>query len=278
MSDQLQGGARAVDGDQQVTAAPGRNLRDGLGQHRDVVAGGVRPGPARSEQERQRLPGVVTPCRQRVMTVGPLERAGGLLLVTVRDLDRGVHADHHRRSEVHIGHLRGGDAAVPGLDQRPHLAADLRPRGGDPRPLVGADLLQRPPQRRVRGHRPVQLTLIAQRRQVRQHPAAISDTHRGVDQHPAPVVHRGEPAPTQRLRQRPGQPGVVGEQPQHRRPGVGHDTVTGHFHGQVLRPRPRVKLHLKSAPRPVRSASSTTAFSQLRGTFRCHNTQSLRSR
>ena len=56
VADQVQGGARAVDGDQQVTAALGRNLRDGLGQHRDVVAGGVRPGPARSEQERQRLP------------------------------------------------------------------------------------------------------------------------------------------------------------------------------------------------------------------------------
>jgi hypothetical protein len=59
--------------------------------------------------------------------------------------------------------------------------------------------------------RPVQLPLIAQRGQVRQHPTAISDAHRGVDQYTTPVMHRGVPAPAQRLRQRPGQPAVVGE-------------------------------------------------------------------
>jgi hypothetical protein len=68
------------------------------------------------------------------------------------------------------------------------------------------DLLQRPPQRRIRGHRPEQLGLIPQHGQVRQHPTAVGDAHRGVDQHPAPVVHRAEPTPRQRPRQRTGQP------------------------------------------------------------------------
>ena len=100
----------------------------------------------------------------------------------------------------------------------------------------------------VRGHRPEQLVLIPQHRQVRHHPAAVGDQHRGVGQHPAPVVHRGEPAPAQRLRQRAGQPGPVGQQPQRRGPGVRHDPVPADFHGQI--PRPRGKLiHLKGAPR-----------------------------
>ena len=45
-----------------------------------------------------------------------------------------------------------------------------------------------------------------------------SAMHRGVHQAPATVVHRGEHAPPQRGRDRPGQPAVVGDQPQHRRP------------------------------------------------------------
>ena len=46
----------------------------------------------------------------------------------------------------------------------------------------------------VRGHRPEQLALIPQHRQIRHHPATVGDQHRGVGQHPAAVVYRGEPA------------------------------------------------------------------------------------
>ena len=42
-------------------------------------------------------------------------------------------------------------------------------------------------------------------------------------------------APPQRGRDRPGQPAVVGDQPQHRRPGMRHDTMPADFHGQVVR-------------------------------------------
>ena len=86
-----------------------------------------------SQQQGQGFAGVVTPRAQRVMTVGALERAGRALLVRVRDLDRGVQADHHRLPEVDIGHPGGWDPPVPGRDQRPHAAAGPRPRGGDPR-------------------------------------------------------------------------------------------------------------------------------------------------
>lgn len=73
------------------------------------------------------------------------------------------------------------------------------------------------PQRWIRGHWPIQLTLVAQCRQVRQHPAAVGDQHRNIDQHPATVMHRNEPAVGQRPRQTAGQTGPVGEQP-HVRP------------------------------------------------------------
>ena len=137
---------------------------------------------------------------------------------------------------------------MPGLDQPPHVPADLRSGGRDPVPLVRADLVQRPPQRRVRGDRPEQLGLIPQHRQVRHHPAPVGDQHRGVGQYPAAVVHRGEPAAAQRPGQRPGQPGSVGQQPQRRGPGARHHPVPADFHGQI--PRPRGKLiHLKGAPR-----------------------------
>jgi len=52
-ADHVQGGAGAVDGDQQATAVPGRDPRDRLGQHLDVIARGVRPGAARPQQQRQ---------------------------------------------------------------------------------------------------------------------------------------------------------------------------------------------------------------------------------
>ena len=148
------------------------------------------------------------------------------------------------RSATRDGGIRPCRASI-----NPHTCRrTLRSRGRDPFPLVRADLLQRPPQRRVRGHRPEQLGLIPQHRQVGQHPAAVGDQHRGVGQHPAPVVHRGEPAPAQRPGQRAGQPGPVGQQPQRRGPGVRHDSVPADFHGQI--PGPRGKLvHLKGAPR-----------------------------
>ena len=127
-----------------------------------------------------------------MVTPGALECARRLLFVAVRDLDRGVHADHDRLPQVAVGHPRGRDPPVPGLDQPPHVPAGPRPRRRDPFPLVRADLVQRPPQRRVRGHRPEQLVLIAQHRQIRQHPATVGDQHRGVGQHPAEAKSSGD--------------------------------------------------------------------------------------
>ena len=55
VADQVQGGARAVAGDQQVAPVPGRELRDRLVEDLDVVDGGVGAGVARAQPKRQRL-------------------------------------------------------------------------------------------------------------------------------------------------------------------------------------------------------------------------------
>jgi hypothetical protein len=48
----------------------------------------------------------------------------------------------------------------------------------------------------------------------------VGDHHRYVGEHPTPVVHRPEPPPGQRRRQRLSQPNPVGQQPQQHQPGV----------------------------------------------------------
>src|SRR5512132_1051857 len=55
VADQVQGGARAVAGDQQVAPVSGGELRDRLVEHLDVVDRGVAAGVARAQSKRQRL-------------------------------------------------------------------------------------------------------------------------------------------------------------------------------------------------------------------------------
>ena len=157
------------------------------------------------------------------------------------------------RPPARAGSVRAGPAINPHTCRR-----TLRSRGRDPFPLVRADLLQRPPQRRVRGHRPEQLVpdpaappdLTAPGRRRRSSTAVSASTR--------PRSCTGvNPRRRNALRQRAGQPGPVGQQPQRRGPGVRHDPVPADFHGQI--PRPRGKLiHLKGAPRSRQNWASDT--------------------
>jgi hypothetical protein len=98
------------------------------------------------------------------------------------------------------------------LDQRPHVRSGPGPLPGDLASLQVTDLIQGPPQRRIRGHRPIELTLISQRRQVREHPATVGDQHRRIRQHPTSIMHRHEPTASQRPRQATGQARAIGYQ------------------------------------------------------------------
>jgi hypothetical protein len=97
--------------------------------------------------------------------------------------------------------------------------------------------------------------LIVQGRQVRQHPAAISDQHRRVGEHPATVVHRREPTPGKRPGQARGQAGAVGEDPHRGRAGVIDHATPTDFYRQI--PRLASNIHLESAPRVTGQKAST---------------------
>lgn len=91
------GATGAVGTDQDLLARSGRVDPGHLGQrvlgHGDVVLGGVGPGVAGAEQDRQRFSGahgpVIEEGQQRVEPVGAFVGAGRLLLLAVRDHDRG---------------------------------------------------------------------------------------------------------------------------------------------------------------------------------------------
>ena len=155
--------------------------------------------PGRS-LHRERLIGVVAPGRQRVMAPGALERAPGLLLVTVRHDDRGVQADHGHLAQIPPGHLRRRDAAVPRLDQVPYVTAGLRPGLADPGQGHSVASGQCPPRRRVRGDRAEQLALMAQRIDLADRRRAVGDRDGQVGEHPAPVMQRHRLAQYNRAR------------------------------------------------------------------------------
>ena len=74
---------------------------------------------------------------------------------------------------------------------------------------------------------------------------ANGDHRRDIDQHPSPVMARGEPSPGHRARQRISQPRPVSQQPDRHTPGVGHHAGPVPRHRQPR--RPRCTLHLPGA-------------------------------
>jgi hypothetical protein len=90
----------AVPAHQHPAAVLGRQLRQRVGEHPDVVGGVVGRGPAGAQQPRDRLAGpagpVVEEGQQRVEAERALPRRGGALLLRVRSHDRGVQVDDHR--------------------------------------------------------------------------------------------------------------------------------------------------------------------------------------
>ena len=188
----------AVAGEQHLASVLRGDLRDRGVHDGDVVRGGVTarvPGP---QHHREGLTGALAPCRQRMMTPGPLQPAPALLLVTVGHDTRGVQADHGHLTQIPPGHVRRRDGAVPCLDQVPHVTAGSCPGLADPGQGRAVASGQGPPRRRVRGDRPEQLTLMTQRVDSADRRRAVGDRDGQVGEHPAPVMQRAEPPPDQR--------------------------------------------------------------------------------
>ena len=197
------------------------DLRDRRGQDGDVVGGGVRAGVPGAQHQRERLLGVLAPHPERVVAEPLLERDRGPFLLRVRRHQGRVDIEDDGVTEVGVGDLRGRH---PAGQLGPHVRADLGPGLVDPLHHGGGDLVQGPPHRRRRRDRPEDLALVAQHVDVRDRLPAAGDQHRHIDQHPAPVVHRGEPAPGHRPGQGARQADLVGQQPGRHVPRVGHDT------------------------------------------------------
>jgi len=116
------------------------------------------------------------------------------------------------------------------------MGAGGGPCAGDRRPAPLADLGQRPARGGVRGHRAEDLLLGAQRLHVDQVPTTAADRDRYIGKHPTPVMHRGEPAHGQDLRQLGGQPGPVGQHPQPDRSGQRHHALSIGGDAKILAP------------------------------------------
>jgi hypothetical protein len=207
-----------------------------------LVAGGVRTGVPGAELAGEELAGVVAPHPDRVIAEGPLERRSRVLLLTVRDHDRGVDVEHHEIGQIGPGNL-GRRESVGQLG--PHVTPDPGAGGRDLLQPASGDLIQRAPHRRRRGDRTEHPGLVAQHVDVGDRLTTIGEHHRHVDQDPATVVTRREVATGHRLGQLSRQPGPIGQEPGHDAARVGHhaDTISGH--GQTR--RSRSTLHLRSA-------------------------------
>jgi hypothetical protein len=93
---------------------------------------------------------------------------------------------------------------------RPQHLASGRPSLRDMTERSGPEALQQPPARRVRRHRPEQLGLICQHRDIGDRPRAVGDRDRHVHQHPTRIVTRPWLLQTsQRLDKLPRQRGPI---------------------------------------------------------------------
>jgi hypothetical protein len=194
-------------------------LRDRVGEQVEVVGGGVRAGVARPQLDRQHLAGVVAGHEHGVEAVRVFVGGCRAVLVRVGEHDGGVDVQHHRSlADLAAGRRRRRRATA----QLPQPGPHHRPGGGDapqPHPI---ELVEHSPDRGVRGDRPEHLLLVAQHVDVADRLTAVGDQHREIDQQPAAVMGR-PPAPAgQCRRQRRGQPGPVGQQPQQRRADMRH--------------------------------------------------------
>ena len=184
-------GARAIGADQHITAVSSGDLGDRLAQDLDVIGGGVRPGVARPQARGQELGRVVAPHADRVVAEGALVRWRSMFFLAVGDHDGGVHIEHDGRSQVPSRTHRCGH---PTGQVGPHVPVGAGPRYLDLLALTGSDLIESSPHRRCRRHRPESCRLAAQDADIRDGLAATGEHDRDVDQHPAAVMDRSEPA------------------------------------------------------------------------------------
>ena len=162
------------------------------------------PGDLGAVQERQ----------QRMEAEGLLPGRGRVLLLRVRDRDRGVEVDPQLCIEI---------VQIRARPSRPRLLAGLGARHPDRVQVRLVDPVQHPPRRGHRGHRPEQLLAVAQHRDPRHRVRAVGDRHRQIGEHPPRRVDRRPGVGVDQSGRDPGdQAGLLGQLPQQTHPGVRH--------------------------------------------------------
>jgi hypothetical protein len=180
------------------------------------------------------------PGGHRVISEGFLPGRGGLLLLRVRDHDGGVQVHCHQPA------IRAR-SVLPG--QRPRPLPCRRPGGPDrlQRPRqVRRECADQPGHHRIGRHRPGQLRLLPQHRDIGQ--AVPAQRHRRGqvrDDLPWIVDRPRRPPPGQALRQAPPKAGHPHRLPQQDRTCLGHQALPVRRHGDLA--CACVILHLESA-------------------------------
>ena len=133
-----------------------------------------------------------------------LERGRGLLLLAVRDTIVASTSSTTTSPRSVPATFEAG--RPPRGEQRPHVAADPRPGRLDPSQPAGVSSSSA--RHTVGGDAtgPSTWPLVAQHVDVGDRLTTVGEHHRHVDQHPAPVMDRGERAPRQRLDSSPVRP------------------------------------------------------------------------
>ena len=196
------GAAAGVGADQHPPPQVAGQLRQRQPGHLDVLGGGVRPGVPGPQHDGQRLPGalgaVVGERGQRVMEPERLlPGRRGLLLLRVRDHDRGVDVDRDQAA------VRAGRASPASAQARSRAAARAARIARSAR---GASAASAPTSRETTGSEatgPASSGCGAQHRDIGQAVPAQRQRHRQVGDDLPRVVHRPRRPPPGQRRDRP---------------------------------------------------------------------------
>lgn len=146
MVDDLVGGTRTVDADQHIGAPGRRDLPERGVAHRDVIAGGERPGVARAQHHREAVTDVGAPRGQGMKPETPLACPRHLGLGTGGLDQGGVQPDHQHRTPPLPGPGSGPGQVLAGdlHRQQPPMPGHRRATARPARPAPAASWSPRP--------------------------------------------------------------------------------------------------------------------------------------
>ena len=142
-----------------------------------MIGRGVRSGLPGPQHRCQELIRVVAPHAERVEPRGLLEGGRRVLLLAVRDHDRGVHVQHDRLTQVGAGDLRSRDAIRRCGELSPHMTPDPGPRRRDLLQPCSGDLIECSPHRGSGGDRSQDLSLVAHHVDIGDRLTTVRDHH-----------------------------------------------------------------------------------------------------